>query len=123
MGVSVQGEACGEVTQHSGHRFDVHTVLQCDGCEGVAEVMEPDFRNASPLQHPLQHIIDAVWGDGTAVGGLGDTTPFVQHRGSVGISCLPALIKNRCDNKQTIHFGEMRSHNPEAQACILPLQR
>ena len=35
MGVGVQGEACGEVTQHSADGLDVHAVLECDGCEGV----------------------------------------------------------------------------------------
>ena len=35
MGVGVQGEACGEVTQHAGYRLDVHAVLQGDGGEGV----------------------------------------------------------------------------------------
>ena len=35
MGVCIQGEACGEVAQHAGHRFDVHAVLECDGSEGV----------------------------------------------------------------------------------------
>ena len=68
MGIGVQGEACGEVTQHAGHRLDVHTVLERDGCEGVAEVMESDRRDACPFQHALEHIVDAVRGDGTAVG-------------------------------------------------------
>ena len=36
MGIGVQGEASGEVSEHSGDRLDVHAVLQCDGCEGVA---------------------------------------------------------------------------------------
>ena len=49
MGVGVQGEACGEVTQHAGHCLDVHSVLQCDGCEGVAEVMKPNLRDTSPF--------------------------------------------------------------------------
>ena len=35
MGVGVQGEACGEVTQHTGYGLDVHTVLESDGGEGV----------------------------------------------------------------------------------------
>jgi len=35
MGIGVQGEASGEVTQHAGHRLDVHTVLQGNGGEGV----------------------------------------------------------------------------------------
>ena len=69
MGVGIQGEACGEVTQHAGYGLDVHTVLQGDGSEGVAEVMESDLRDASPLQYTLQHVVDAVRGDGTAVGG------------------------------------------------------
>ena len=68
MGIGVQGEACGEVTQHAGHRLDVHTILESDGSEGVAEVMESDFRDARPFQHPLQHIVHTVRGDGTTVG-------------------------------------------------------
>ena len=35
MGIGVQGEACGEVTQHAGYGLDVHTVLQRNGGEGV----------------------------------------------------------------------------------------
>ena len=69
MGICVKGKPSGEVAQHAGHRFDVHAVLEGDGGEGVAEVMEPNLRDASPRQHPLKHIIDAVRGDGTTVGG------------------------------------------------------
>ena len=47
MGVGVQGEACGEVTQHAGHRLDIHSVLEGDGGEGVAEVVESDLGDAS----------------------------------------------------------------------------
>jgi len=68
MGIGVQGEACGEVTQHAGHRLDIYSVLQRNGCEGVAEIVESDLRDTSPLQHSLQHIVNAVWGDRTAVG-------------------------------------------------------
>ena len=35
MGVGVEGESCGEVSQHAGYRFDVHAVLQSQRCEGV----------------------------------------------------------------------------------------
>ena len=69
MGISIQGEACREVAQHTADCLDIHTILQGNGCEGVAEVVESDLRDASPLQHPLKHIIDAVRGDGAAVGG------------------------------------------------------
>ena len=64
MGVGIQSEACGEVTQHAGDGFDVHTVLESQRCESVAEVMESDLRDANPLQNPLQHIVDTVRGDG-----------------------------------------------------------
>ena len=39
MGIGVQGEPCGEVPQHAGHRLDVYSVLEGDGSEGMAEVM------------------------------------------------------------------------------------
>ena len=68
MGIGVQGEACGEVTQHAGHRLDIHSVLEGDGGEGVAEIVESDLRDASPLQHPLQHVVHTIRGDGAAVG-------------------------------------------------------
>lgn len=40
MGVGVQGEAGGVVAQHTGDGFDVHAVLQGQGGEGVAQVVE-----------------------------------------------------------------------------------
>lgn len=40
MGVGIQGEPGGEVTQHTTDRLDVHSVLERDGSEGGAEVME-----------------------------------------------------------------------------------
>ena len=43
MGIGVEGEAGGEVTQHTGHRLDVHAILEGDGCKGVAEVVESDL--------------------------------------------------------------------------------
>ena len=60
MGIGVQSEAGGEVTQHSGHGLDVHAVLQCDGCEGVSEVVESDLGDACSCQYSLEHIIDTV---------------------------------------------------------------
>ena len=47
MGIGVQGEASGEVTQHAGYSLDVHAVLQGDGGEGVTEVMESDLRDTT----------------------------------------------------------------------------
>ena len=48
MGISIQSEACGEVTQHTADRFDIHAVLRGEGGEGVAEIMKPNLRNACP---------------------------------------------------------------------------
>ena len=67
MGIGIQSETCGEMTKHSTDRLDVNAVLQGDGCEGVAEVVESDLRDACPLQHSLQHIVDAVRRDGSTV--------------------------------------------------------
>ena len=36
MGVGVQRKARRVVTQHRGHRFHIHAVLECHGCEGVS---------------------------------------------------------------------------------------
>ena len=47
VGIGIQGESCGEVAQHAGHRLDIYSVLQRNGCEGVAESMESDLQDAS----------------------------------------------------------------------------
>lgn len=69
MGISVQGESGGEVAEHTGHGLDIHAVLQGDGCEGVAEVVESDLWDACPFKDTLQHIVHTVRGDGSTVGG------------------------------------------------------
>ena len=40
MRISVQREACRKMPQHARYGFDVHTVLQGQRCEGVAQVMK-----------------------------------------------------------------------------------
>ena len=35
MSVGVQREACRKMPQHTRYGFDVHSVLQCQRCEGV----------------------------------------------------------------------------------------
>ena len=81
MGVGVQGETCGEVAQHAGHRLDIHAVLECDSCEGVAKIMESDLVDTCPFKYPLQHIVDAVRRDGTTVRGG-------EHIGVIGFLFL-----------------------------------
>ena len=60
MGISVQGKSFGEVTQHTADRFDVHTVLAYDGCEGAAEVMEPGMPDLSRTGLPYRYLSAAV---------------------------------------------------------------
>ena len=60
MGVGVQSEASGEVAEHTRHSLDVYTILQCDGCKGVSEVVESDLGDACSCQYSLEHIIDTV---------------------------------------------------------------
>ena len=60
MGIGVQREACREMPQHAGSRLDIHTVLQGDGSEGMAKVVESDFGDTRALQDSLKHIIRAV---------------------------------------------------------------
>ena len=66
VGVGVQGEACREVSQHPRHRLDVHAVLEGQRSERVPEVVEPDPRQSRPLQHPVEHMQDAVRRDWAA---------------------------------------------------------
>ena len=69
VGIGVQGEPCGEVTQHPGHRFHVHSVLQGQGSESVAQVVEPHLGQSCPFQHPMEHMQHTVRGDRPAIGG------------------------------------------------------
>ena len=60
VGVGVQSEAGVGVAQHAGNGLDVHTVLQRQGREGMAQVVEADAGQSRPLQHPVQHVVHAV---------------------------------------------------------------
>ena len=60
MSVGVQRKPCRKMPQHTRHGLDVYTVLQCQRCEGVTEIVESDARQSCPLQHPLEHVQDAV---------------------------------------------------------------
>ena len=67
MGVGIQSESCGVVSEHTGHRLDVHAVLECDGGECVPEVVKSDLWQSRSFENSLQHVIHAVRGDGAAV--------------------------------------------------------
>ena len=68
MGVGVQREACGVVSEHTADRFHVHAVLQGHRREGMAEIVESDAWQSCPLQHSLEHVQDAVRGHGASGG-------------------------------------------------------
>ena len=72
MSVSVQSKARGVVAQHPADRFDVHAILEGQGGEGVAEIVEADVGQARPVQHPAEHMQNAVRGHGAARGGRED---------------------------------------------------
>ena len=67
MGVGVEGEPCGVVSEHARHRLDIHAILKCDGGECVSEIMKSDLGQSCSFENPLQHMVHAVRGDGAAV--------------------------------------------------------
>ena len=66
VGVGVQREACGVVSEHTANRFDIHAVLERHRREGVTQVMEAYPRQSRPFQHPLEHVQYAVRGHGAS---------------------------------------------------------
>ena len=68
MSVGVQREACRKMPQHARYSLDVHTVLQSQRCEGVAQVMEPHLWQPCPLQDAVQHVQHAVRRHGASDG-------------------------------------------------------
>ena len=69
MGVGVQGEAGGEVAEHAADRLDVNAILQSYGRKGMAEVVESHLWDTCSGEDSLQHIVDAVRRNGTALRG------------------------------------------------------
>ena len=68
MGVGVQRETRGVVTQHRGHGLHVHAVLERHRREGVTEIVESDAGQPCPFQHPLEYVQDAVRRHGASGG-------------------------------------------------------
>ena len=65
MGVGIQCEACGVVTQHTGQGLHVHTALHGHSSEGMSEVVKSHAGiNARSLQEQL---VDAGHPVGTPV--------------------------------------------------------
>ena len=60
MGVGSQGESCIVVSQHTGHRLYIYTVLQSHGCEGMPQIVEPDVFQPRVLQDLLMKFGDGI---------------------------------------------------------------
>ena len=60
MGIGIQREPGGEVTEHAADRLDVHAILQGNCCKGVAEVVESDLWDTRSGEDSFEHIIHAV---------------------------------------------------------------
>ena len=60
MGVGVQGESGGKVPKNTGDCLYVHTILKCNGCEGMSEVVEFDLWNTCSCQYSFEHIIHTI---------------------------------------------------------------
>ena len=54
VGVGAQGKPRIVVAQHTGDCLDIHAVLECQGGEGMTQVVEANVRKAGLLQQDLQ---------------------------------------------------------------------
>ena len=53
VGVGAECESGVVVAEHTADGFDVHSVLQCQRCEGMSQVVEPDMLQSRVLEDPL----------------------------------------------------------------------
>ena len=58
VSVGSQRETCVEVAEHTGHRFHIHAVLECQRCECVSQVMKSQVFQPCILQDFLVDIHD-----------------------------------------------------------------
>ena len=61
VGVGTEREARVVVAEHTADGFDVHSILQCQRCEGMSEVVKSDVRQPGVLQYLLVQVYDGVW--------------------------------------------------------------
>lgn len=68
VGIGIQGEPRGVMPQHTGDGLDIYAVLESQGGESVSKVVEPHLGQPCPFQDPVEHMEDAVRGDGATCG-------------------------------------------------------
>ena len=54
VGVYVQGGSRRYMPQHGGKGLDVHTIFQCHGGKGVAQIVKSDLLAPGPLQNDME---------------------------------------------------------------------
>ena len=62
VGVGTEGEARVVVSQHTADRFHVYTVLECQGCESMTQIVEANIGQSRLRQKFLQLPVGAVGG-------------------------------------------------------------
>ena len=62
VGVGAEGEARVVVSQHTADRFHVYTVLECQGCESMTQIVEANIGQSRLRQKFLQLPVGAVGG-------------------------------------------------------------
>ena len=83
VGIGSEGESGIVVAQHGGHSFDIHTVLECQGGEGVAEIMKSYVWQISILQYLLVDVYHTVRVIHFSCDGRG------KH---IGVICVSAML-------------------------------
>ena len=60
MGVGGKGESGAAVPQHAGYGLDIDSVLQGQGCEGVAQIVEADMLQPGILEDLLMELYHRI---------------------------------------------------------------
>lgn len=124
------------MAQHGGEGFHIHTVLQCQGCEGVAQIMKSNMLAPCMFQDELQSAAYYAGGDGAIFLHWGREHPAGVHR----LFVLPqhcyhsrrqddftdgVLRLGRADLKLTPHVVDLLVHIQHAgfEVQVIPLQR
>ena len=61
VGVGAECKSGVIVAEHTADGFDVYTVLQCQRCEGVSEIMKADMLQSRVLEDFLMKVYHRVW--------------------------------------------------------------
>ena len=54
VAVGIQGEPCGIMPKQARQCLHIHTILECQCCEGMAQIVKADLLHPTAFQQPLQ---------------------------------------------------------------------